>query len=190
MWSDWLVVCDCGFRLSALWCPLSVPTVWLGWPHTAWLSFTELDKLWSMWSDWLVVCDCGFSPSALWRPLSTCCLPWVSLTLNQGISSRLLQQRAVAAPYLGRGVAPLSCHPWPWTWGSSSLPLLRHRSRCSFVWIPVFNSMGYTPTSKLLGWNCHCFSEKLHHVTFPLAVCDGPRLPTSSPTLAILSLQL
>ena len=30
LWSDWLVVCDCGFSLSALWCPLSVPTVLLG----------------------------------------------------------------------------------------------------------------------------------------------------------------
>ena len=29
MWSDWLVVCNCGFSLSALWCPLSVPTVLL-----------------------------------------------------------------------------------------------------------------------------------------------------------------
>ena len=24
VWSEWLVVCDCGFSLSALWCPLSV----------------------------------------------------------------------------------------------------------------------------------------------------------------------
>ena len=30
MWLDWLFVCDCGFSLSALWCPLSVPTVLLG----------------------------------------------------------------------------------------------------------------------------------------------------------------
>ena len=30
MWSDWPVVCDCGFSLSALWCPFSVPTVLLG----------------------------------------------------------------------------------------------------------------------------------------------------------------
>ena len=30
MWLDWLVVCDCGFSLSALWCPLSAPTVLLG----------------------------------------------------------------------------------------------------------------------------------------------------------------
>ena len=30
MWSDCLVVCDCGFSLSALWCPLSGPTILLG----------------------------------------------------------------------------------------------------------------------------------------------------------------
>jgi len=28
--TGWLVVCECGFSLSALWCPLSVPTVLLG----------------------------------------------------------------------------------------------------------------------------------------------------------------
>ena len=27
MWLDWLVFCDCGFSLSALWCPLSAPTI-------------------------------------------------------------------------------------------------------------------------------------------------------------------
>ena len=30
MWSDWLDFCDCGFSLSALWCPLSAPTILLG----------------------------------------------------------------------------------------------------------------------------------------------------------------
>ena len=30
MWSDWLDVSDCGFCLSALWCPLSVPPMLLG----------------------------------------------------------------------------------------------------------------------------------------------------------------
>ena len=30
MWSDWLVFCDWGFRLSALWCFLSVPTILCG----------------------------------------------------------------------------------------------------------------------------------------------------------------
>ena len=41
-----------------------------GWPHTAWLSFIELDRLWSMWSDRLAFCDYGFSVSALWCPLT------------------------------------------------------------------------------------------------------------------------
>ena len=30
VWSVWLVVCDCGSSLSALWCPLPVPSVLLG----------------------------------------------------------------------------------------------------------------------------------------------------------------
>ena len=29
MWSDWLVFCDYGFSVSALWCPLATPTVLL-----------------------------------------------------------------------------------------------------------------------------------------------------------------
>ena len=78
MWSDQIVVCDCGFSLSALWCPFSAPTILLG-----------------------------------------CLLPW-----TWGISSWLLQQSAVATPYLGCGVTPLSRCPWPLTWGSSSWPCL------------------------------------------------------------------
>ena len=49
---------------------LSTMTPHLGLPHMSWLSFVELDKLWSMWSDWLLVCDCGFNLSALWCSLS------------------------------------------------------------------------------------------------------------------------
>ena len=30
MWSDWLVVCDYGLNVSALWCRLTTPTVFLG----------------------------------------------------------------------------------------------------------------------------------------------------------------
>ena len=30
LWSDWLVFCDCGFSLSALWWTLATPTVLLG----------------------------------------------------------------------------------------------------------------------------------------------------------------
>ena len=36
MWLDSLVVCDCGFSLSAVWCPLSVPTVLRGF-HLLWM---------------------------------------------------------------------------------------------------------------------------------------------------------
>ena len=62
----------CHFLLQqSTFCQTSPPRpVHLGWPHTAWLSFIELDKTVVLWSDWLVVCDCGFSLSALWCPLS------------------------------------------------------------------------------------------------------------------------
>ena len=30
MWLDWLVFCDYGFSVSALWCPLTTPTILLG----------------------------------------------------------------------------------------------------------------------------------------------------------------
>ena len=117
----------------------------------AWLSFIELDKaVVLVWLDWLVFCEYGFNVSALWCPLATptvllgFLLPWA-----WGISSRLLQQSAAAAPYLGqgyllaatppdlqhgiaplsppgpvqalifgRGAAPLSHLPWSWAKGT------------------------------------------------------------------------
>ena len=73
----------------------------------AWLSFIELDKaVVLVWLDWLVFCEYGFSVSALWCPLATpiillgFLLPWA-----WGISARVLQQSAAAAPYLGQGVS-------------------------------------------------------------------------------------
>jgi len=46
------VVCHSLFQWTTF-CQTSPPwPIRLGWPHTAWLSFTELDKLWSVWSDW------------------------------------------------------------------------------------------------------------------------------------------
>ena len=95
----------------------------LGWLHMAWLSFTELDKTVVLWSDWLVFHDYGFSVSALWCPLAIptvllrFLLPW-----TWDISSRLLQQSAAAAPYLGRGVSSHDRPSWPWMWSSSSRP--------------------------------------------------------------------
>ena len=33
LWADWLVFCDCGFSASALWCPLTTPTVLIGFSY-------------------------------------------------------------------------------------------------------------------------------------------------------------
>ena len=87
----------------------------------AWLTFIELDKaVVLVWLDWLVFCEYGFSVFSLWCPLATptillgFLLPWA-----WGISSRLLQQSAAIAPYLGRGVSPHRRPSWPSTWDSS-----------------------------------------------------------------------
>ena len=89
-------------------CQISPPwTAHLGLPHTAWLSFIELDKavvrvirltsfLW-LWFQ----CICPLMPSR-----NTYHLTWVSFILDEGYLFRLLQQNAAAAPYLGRGVFP------------------------------------------------------------------------------------
>ena len=51
---------------------LSTMPARLGWPHRAWLSFTELDKAMVLvWLDWLVFCDYGFSVSVLLQHLSS-----------------------------------------------------------------------------------------------------------------------
>ena len=99
-----------GFHSLLQWttfCQTSPPwPVHLGWPHTAWLSVTELDTTVVLWADWLVFFDYGISVSAHWCHHATptillgFLLPW-----SWGISSRLLQQSAAAAPYLGRGVS-------------------------------------------------------------------------------------
>ena len=106
-------------------CQTSPPWIMcLGWPHTACLSFTELDKaVVLVWLDWIVFCEYGFSVSALWCPLATSTillgflLPWA-----WGIPSQLLQQSVATTPYLGRGVSPHSRPSWPWMWSSSSRP--------------------------------------------------------------------
>ena len=110
------VVC-CSLLQWTTFCQTSPP--WparLGWPHMAWLSFIELDKA--------VACVIRLTSFLwvwfLWCPLATPAvllgflLPW-----TWGISSRLPQQSAAAAPYLGWGVSPYSRPSWPWTWSSS-----------------------------------------------------------------------
>ena len=108
------MVCHSLLQWTTL-CQTSPPwPVHLGWPHTAWLGFTELDKAVVLWSDWLVFCDYGFSLSALWCPLATptvllgFLLPW-----TWGVSSPLLQQSAATAPYLGWGYLLTATPPDP-----------------------------------------------------------------------------
>ena len=33
VWLDWVVFCECGFSLSALWCPLATATLYLGFSY-------------------------------------------------------------------------------------------------------------------------------------------------------------
>ena len=52
MWSHRLVDCDCGLSLSALWCPLSAPTILLGfllawtWGISSWLLQQSTVMMW------------------------------------------------------------------------------------------------------------------------------------------------
>ena len=141
----------------------------LGWPHTAWLSFIELDTTVVLWADWLIsvimVLVClpsdalsqhlpsylGFSYLGRGVSLQGCSSKEqpLLLTLDEGYllraappdlghgvaplgppashSSRSLELGLLllaAVPDLGHVVALLSCHPWPWRWGSSFRPPL------------------------------------------------------------------
>ena len=78
--------------------------------HTAWLNFIELDKVVicviRLASCLIVVLICLPSMPSLSAYHLGFFLPW-----TWGISSRLLQQSAAAASYLGHGVAPLGHCP-------------------------------------------------------------------------------
>ena len=62
-----------------------------------------------------VYLDMGYLFTAAPAKRSCCFFPWV-----WGISSRLLQRCAAAAPYLGWRVSPHRCPSWPSMWDSSS----------------------------------------------------------------------
>ena len=124
MWLDWLVFCEYGFSVSALWCPLTTLTILLGFllPWTWGVSLQLLQQI-AATAPYL---GQGISPhshpywpwtwSSSSRPSCACTAtaPWM-----WGSSSRPLP------PGLQCGVAPPGCHPWPQMWGSSSLWLLR-----------------------------------------------------------------
>ena len=135
-------------------CQISPP--WparLGWPHTAWLSFTELDKtvvrvirltsfLW-LWFQ----CVCPLMPLSTPTVLLGFLLPW-----TWGISSRLLQQSTAAAPYLGRGVSPHRSPSWPSTWDSSSRPSCTHAATAPWMWGWSSQGRKESDTTERLNW--------------------------------------
>ena len=69
LWFDWLVLCDCGFSLSALWCPLSVPTVLLGFL----LPWTWGISSWLLKQSIVASAHCGAgAASGGWKTILTC----------------------------------------------------------------------------------------------------------------------
>ena len=102
-------------------CQTSPPwPIRLGWPQMAWLSFIELGKavvrvirltsfLW-LWFQ----CVCPLMPSH-----NTYRLTWVSLTLDMGYLCT-----AAPAKHSCCSLPWMSCPSLPWTWSSSSWPLL------------------------------------------------------------------
>ena len=133
LWSDWLAFCDCGFSLSALWCPLATPTVLLGflWPCTWGISSRLLQQStatapylgrevsphghpsWPwMWSSSSQL-SCACAAAAPWR--------WGSSSRARPLISRVGKLLSAAAPALSRPGA-LGRYPWPWARGSSSRP--------------------------------------------------------------------
>ena len=109
MWSDWLVFCDYGFSVSALWCPLATPTILLGF------------LLWWTWgiSSRLLQQSPATAPYLGWGvpPHGRPSWPW---TWSSSSGPTL----PVQLPLFGRGVAPLGHRPWTRTWGSPSQLLL------------------------------------------------------------------
>ena len=131
----WLFILFMGFSRQEYWSGLPFPSPvdhilsdlcsWpscLGWPHTTWFSFIELDKavvhvirfasfLW-LWFQ----CVCPLMPSR-----NTYCLTWVSLTLDVGyLFTATLAKRSHC-------FLPWTRSPsWPWRWTSSSRPSYTH----------------------------------------------------------------
>ena len=103
-----IIILFMGFSRQEYWSGLPFP-LWpthLGLPRGHGLVSLSLTRL------WLVFCEYGFSVSALWCPLATPTILLRFSYLGRGISSRLLQQSAAAAPYLGWGVSPHSHPSW------------------------------------------------------------------------------
>ena len=118
VWLDWLVFCEYGFSVSALWCPLATPTVLVGFllPWTWGVSSQLLQQSTATapYLGWVAPPDLEHGVAPFGPPVP---VQWLSLDLRCG-------------------VAPLGRLPWPWAWGSSSQQLLRPRSLALSVATP------------------------------------------------------
>ena len=136
-----------GFSRQAYWSGLPFPSpvdhilsqnslpwpIHLGWPHTAWFSFIELDK---------VVVHMIRLSSFLW--LWLVCLPsdascntyhltWLSLSLDVGylFTAAPAKHSRCSLPWV-RGISSQP-PPRPWTWSSSSRPSWAHAAAASWT---------------------------------------------------------
>ena len=99
VWLDWLVFCDYGFSVSALWCPLQHLPSYLGFSYLG--RGVSLHGCSSKVQLLLHTLDEGY--------LFTTTPP----DLERGIVT-LGPLAPMQPPLLGRGVAPPGRHPWPW----------------------------------------------------------------------------
>ena len=111
VWLDWLVSCEYGFSVSALWCPRATPTVLLGF---------LLPWAWGISSRLLQ--QSTATASYFGQRVSPHCRPSWPSTWDS--SSRPSCVPAATAPWTcpGRGVTPPGRRPWPRMWGNSSWP--------------------------------------------------------------------
>ena len=110
VWLYWLVFCEYGFSVSALWCPHATLTILLGF---------LLPWTWGI-SSWLLHQSAATAPCLGWDEgyLLTTALP----DLQRGIAP--LGPPAPTQPQLlGCGVGPPGRRPWLQAWGWSSRPL-------------------------------------------------------------------
>ena len=134
VWLDWLVFCEYGFSVSALWCPLATPTILLGF---------LLPWTWGV-SSQLLQQSSAAAPYLGWG-VSPHHHPFWSWTWNS--SSRSSCACAAATPW--RWVGPPRRRPWPQPWDSSSRPFLHHRSLALSSAVPDLGH-GVTPLGRLL----------------------------------------
>ena len=105
LWSDWLVFCDYGFSVPALWCPLATPTFLLSFllPWT----WGSLHGCPSKAQPLLLTLDKGYLLMA------------APPVLERGVAP--LSPPVSQQPLLGGGGAPLGHSPCPRMWGSSGI---------------------------------------------------------------------